>query len=181
MAEVRDWLTFMLGLCGLLTSTVLAFLVYSLSKQTNRAQIDKAITGSYGLLIEFRASHPEVLKLSRTWDSNRFTTIYTQSSQRDTQWVHYYTYAELCLSFANNVLYAWRSHLLDRSSYERHYQPLIKLLLTENEPFVSSALPESDYISSYIREFRQEQQAKGWNWHERHLRLAQSNSEPDTA
>jgi len=87
--ELRDWLTLFVGLLGVFSSAAIAYLVYTLNRQTNKAQVDKAIADSYNQAMDFRADHPNVLKHSRLWNVNRFAQIYTQAKEEDEDWVHY--------------------------------------------------------------------------------------------
>ncbi len=173
MLDVNQWLTLFVGLSGVLSSAVIAVLAYSLNRQAHRAQADRAISESYNRLVDFRTEHPEVMRLSRLWKLHRFTTIYTEASEEAESWIHYYTYVELGVSFVNAVLYGQKTHLLDRHAYEGHYEPLVKLILTEHHPFFVSLLPASPYISSYIKNFIADQERKGWSWGDRHLALVE--------
>ena len=172
MLDTNQWLTLLVGLSGVLSSVVIAVLAYSLNRQAQRAQTERAVSESYNLLMNFRSDYPEVLKLGRLWTVGCFSAIYRQATQEEKLWVSYYTYAELCLSFVNAVLYGWKSHLLDRDAYEGQYKPLIKLVLTEHDPFIRTMLPEGKYVSSYIKEFRVHLESEGWDWKTMHLALA---------
>ncbi len=172
MTDVNQWLTLLVGLSGVLSSAVIAVLAYSLNRQAQRAQMERAVSESYTQLMDFRSSHPEVMKLARSWKVEYFGAVYRQATDGERLWVFYYTYAELCLSFVNAVLYAWKSHLLDHHAFEGHYKPLIKLILTEHNPFIASMLPEGKYLSSYIKEFRTQLEKEGWDWIDMHNALA---------
>lgn len=171
MQDLKDWLTVIVALTGVLSSGVIAYLAYSLNRQAERAQTQRSISESYDRLIKFRSDHPEVLQLSQHWNDACFDLIYTQEKDEDINWVYYYTYAELCFSFINAVLSGRKSRLLDKGVYESQYKPLVKLLLTEHNPLVSSLLVNGKFISSYIKEYRYELEKAGWNWSEMHRQL----------
>jgi hypothetical protein len=113
MTGLNEWLSLFVGLMGVLSSGVIAYLAYSLNRQAQRAQTAKEISDSYAALMHFRAEHPHVLKSARHWRETCFKAIYNQTTKEDEQRVLYYTYAEFCISFCNAVLYARKSRLLD--------------------------------------------------------------------
>lgn len=168
-----EWLALLVALLGVVTSGVIGYLVYSSNRQAQHAEMQREIGHFYDKLMDFRAAHPEVLKLSRQWNESCFSRIYSQVTDEDKAWVHYYTYAELCCGFANSVLYGYKIHLLDKLAYENHYQPLIKLLLTEHYPYLMT-ITQGKYISSHIRNFMSQLEHEGWDWKAMHLRLASS-------
>jgi type II secretory pathway pseudopilin PulG len=174
MLDLKDWLTLLIAITGVLTSGIIAYLAYSLNRQAERAQTQRAINDSYNRLIAFRSEHPDALRLSQLWTEKNFDAIYAQATPEDKSWVHYYTYAELCISFINAVLYGRKSRLLDKDVYEAQYKPLIKLQLTEHDPLISGLLKSNKYVSHYIKEFRDEAEQEGWNWAEMRAQLTGS-------
>lgn len=97
--------------------------------------------------------------------------IYEEDSDNGNQWTHYYGYVELCIGYCNAVLYARKSNLIDRLSFNSQHKDLMKLLLTEHSPIIEDLCREGKYISILIRRFRQEMRDQGWNWEEQHRRL----------
>jgi len=179
MNDFRDWLTLIIAMTGVISSGVIAFLAYSLNRQAERAQTQRAISDSYKKLIDYRSQHPEVMHLSHLWKDECFERIYAQPTDENTRWVLYYTYAELCFSFISAVLYGKKSKLLDKRLFEAEYKPLVKLLLTENHPLVVALLPQAKYISLFIKEFHQELETEGWDWAAMHRELiGQGNIPP---
>lgn len=174
MKDLTDWLALMVGLMGVFSTGIIAFLAYSLNKQAERAQAQRAISESYDKLINYRSEHPEVLRLSYQWTEACFGYLYSQATDEEKKWVYYYNYAELCLNFINSVLYGRKSRLLDKGVYESQYGPLIKLLLTEHNPLISILLQNDKYISKYIKEYRQDIEKAGWQWSEMHRQLTGS-------
>jgi len=162
-------LSIVIAVLGILSTTIVGILAYNLSKQSQRATNQKAIGDLYSEMMKFRVEHPEVMKLSNQWSEVCFAMIYRQATKTERQWAIYYTYVELCLNFCNTVLYGHKTRVLDDIAYKRHYEPLVRLILTEHYPFVLSALNGS-YLSSLIREYILLVERNGWNW------LAKRNS-----
>jgi hypothetical protein len=102
-------------------SSVIAYLVFSSTRQSQRAELHREIGHLYDKAMDFRAEHPEVLRLSRHWDVNRFSAIYGQECDKDRQWVIYNTYLECCLDFCNSVIFGHELGLLDKNAYDKHY------------------------------------------------------------
>jgi hypothetical protein len=180
MTDLRDWLTLVVAITGVISSGVIAYLAYSLNRQAERAQTQRTISDSYKKLIDFRSQHPEVMQLSHRWTDECFEKIYAQPDDENIRWVFYYTYAELCFSFISAVLYGKKSNLLDSRLFEAEYKPLVKLLLTENDPLVAGLLPQAKYISTYIKEFHQELEKEGWDWSKMHRELIGQGNLPPT-
>jgi hypothetical protein len=151
---------------GVLTSALIAYLAYTLNRQSQRTAIHRSIGDLYEKLMDFRASHPEVLSLAGKWNDQCFNSIYSQASPKDKQWVIYYAFVELALSFSNTVLYGRKSRVLDGYAYENHYKPLIRLLLTEHYPFMRS-VKDGPYLSPLVKGFLTESEKEGWDWQER--------------
>ncbi len=170
---MTEWLALVVALIGVVSSGVIAYLVYGLSREAQRNQIHKEIADLYDKVLAFRAEHPVVLGLSRLWKPDCFCAIYAQESDEDKQWALYTAYVELCLSFCNAVLHGWKHHHLDRGAYQGRFKPLVKLLLTENYPLVSGMLASGKYISHYVKEIVSEwQETENWDWTKMHEDLA---------
>jgi hypothetical protein len=165
-----NWLSIAVALTGVLSSGVVGYLAFSLSKQNQRSSVQRSIEDLYEHLMEFRSLHPEVLKLSSQWSVDCFARVYRQSNAGDRQWALYYTYAELSLGFCNSVLYGRKVRALDRAVFNGYYQPLLKMVLTEHYPFLASAL-DGPYISRLVRDFVRELEKAGWNWTQRRSAL----------
>jgi type II secretory pathway pseudopilin PulG len=174
MSDMNAWLATAIAWIGVVSSGIVAYLAYSLSKQAQRSQIQQSISDLYNKMTDYRSAHPEVMALSRRWEPRYFETLYHAVSDEDRAWILYYTYAEWCISFCNAVLSARRSHLLNQHVYEGQYKPLVKLLMTENEPFIASVLSPGKYISAYMKDFRLEMEKEGWDWDQMHNELASS-------
>jgi hypothetical protein len=128
-------------------------------------------------MMDFRAEHPEVLSLSRSWTVACFERIYRQDEPRDREWAQYYTYAELCCGFVNGVLEAKESGLLRKGLFEKHYKRLVTLILTEHYPYLMSA-SQDKYLSKYIVDFLAKRAAEEWDWAEMHRVLPGPNELP---
>ncbi len=167
-------LSLVIALTGILTSAFLALLAYTLNRQSQRTAIHRSIGDLYEKLMDFRAAHPEVMSLAGVWNDTRFNAMYFQPFPKDQKWVVYYSFAELMLSFSNTVIYGRKSRALDKYAYEKHYKPLIRLLLTEHYPFIQS-VRDGAYLSPLIKEFLAESEKEGWNWQERREILTGDN------
>ncbi len=164
------FLSIAVAVLSILASTVVGVMAYNLSRQSQRASNQRAIGDLYAKMMDFRAVHPEVMKLSNKWNVNCFAALYRQATETERQWAIYYTYMELCLDFCNTVLYGHKTGALDRLAYEGHYEPLLRLILTENYPFISSSLSGS-YMSELMREYLHSVETAGWNWIEKRKSL----------
>jgi hypothetical protein len=170
-----DWLSIYIALLGTIISALLAYLSYSLDRQSQRASMQRAIEDLYDKMVEYRSVHPEALKLCNRWNENSFDSLYRQGSTEEVQWVVYYNYVELISGFSNAVLYGHKIKLLDKHAYEGHYKPLVKLLVTENYPYFLSIL-DFPYLSSLIKEFIHELKNEGWDFSEKHRKLIGASS-----
>lgn len=99
MQNSTDWIAIIVSLAGIFISSVIGFLVYLSSRQSQRAEIHREIEHSYDQLMDFRSDHPEVLAMSREWTYACFKSLYAQPSKESKSWIFYYTYVELCLGF----------------------------------------------------------------------------------
>jgi hypothetical protein len=167
---MSDWLSMVIAVTGVLTSGLLAYLAYSLNRQSARANSQRSIGILYDQLMNFRAAHPEVMRLCYQWKRENHDLIYRQATEEDREWALYYTYVEYMGGFVNAVLYGRKNRLLDRLAYDGHYEPLVKLLLTEHYPFIASSM-QNVYLSALIREYVQQAERAGWNWEEKHKAL----------
>lgn len=152
------------ALFAALSSTILAYLAYLLSKQSERSQTYRSTAEAYDRLIRFRVEHPEVLSMSHRWTPVRWDHLYRQSDELDRKWAIYYTYVELAIGFMNAVLYARSQKLLGRKVFDAEYGMLVKYLLTENYPIISGMLESGKYVSTYIRSYWQELTSSGWDF-----------------
>jgi hypothetical protein len=67
--------------------------------------------------------------------------------------------------------------MLNQHAYEGQYKPLVKLLMTENDPFIVSLLISGKYISAYMKDFRLEMENAGWDWERMHVELVGSGDQ----
>ena len=167
---MSDLLSIIIAVTGVVTSGLLAYLAYSLNRQSQRAAIHRSLGNIYEQLMRFRTEHPGVMGMSGDWTEKCFHTLYFQKGKTGHRWVVYYTYAELVLDFSNTVLYGWKSHILERRAYEQHYKPLVRLLLTEHYPFIKTAI-NGPYLSALVRDFVHEEEQRDWNWEKRRQSL----------
>jgi len=83
--------------------------------------MQRSIEDVYDKMVNYRAEHPEVMKLCYRWNNDSFDAIYRQRNAEEVQWVTYYNYVELVSGFLNAVLYGRKIKLLDQHAYEGHY------------------------------------------------------------
>jgi 4-amino-4-deoxy-L-arabinose transferase-like glycosyltransferase len=164
------WLSIYIAIIGTIISALLAYLSYTLNRQSQRASMQRSIEDLYDGMIKYRAAHPEVMKLCGRWNNDRFAAVYRQHNAKEVQWVIYYNYVELVSGFVNAVLYGRKNKLLDRHAYEGHYKPLVMLLVTEHYLYFLSIL-QGPYLSSFIKEFIFELKEQGWDLAEKHGKL----------
>jgi hypothetical protein len=174
-----NWLSIYIAIIGTILSALLAYLSYSLNRQSQRASMQRSIADLYDRMVKYRAEHPEVMNLADRWNDDRFAAIYRQRNPEEVQWVIYYNYVELVSGFLNAVLYGRKNRLLDQPAYEGHYKPLAKLLVTEHYLYFLSIL-QSPYLSSFIKEFIQALKTEGWDLAEKHKKLLGTASQPES-
>ena len=165
-----NWLSIYIAVIGTMISGILAYLSYSLNRQSQRASMQRSIEDLYDEMVGYRSEHPEVMKLCYRWNGNSFDALYRQRNAEEVQWVVYYNYAELVSGFLNAVLYGRKNRLLDQCAFEGHYKPLVKLFVTENYPYFLS-ISDAPYLSSFIREFIRDLSSEGWDFSEKHKEL----------
>ncbi len=150
-------------------SVTFSIISFFQARKSKKAAAYSQISSIYDRLISFRIEHPEVLSLSRKWDSNMMKVVYEQKNKKDKQWVTYYTFVELCIGYCNVVFNAWYGYLIDDDSFFTQYEPLARLLMTEHNPIIKDLSDEGIYISNYIKEYRKNLQGKDfWDWEGRY-------------
>jgi hypothetical protein len=179
MSIPSSWLSIYIAVIGTIISALLAYLSYSLNRQSQRASMQRSIADLYDGMVKYRTTHPEVMKLCDRWNAACFDAIYRQRDADEVQWVIYYSYVELVSGFMNAVLYGRVNKLLDRHAYEGHYKPLVKLLVTEHYLYFLSIL-QGPYLSSFIKDFIFELKEEGWDLAEKHGRLIGTVSSTDS-
>jgi hypothetical protein len=170
MSFESSWLSIYIAVIGTIVSALLAYLSYSLNRQSQRASMQRSMEELYDGMIKYRAAHPEVMKLCQGWNEACFAAIYRQKNAKELQWVTYYNYMEFVSGFLNAVLYGRKNKLLDRHAYDGHYKPLVKLLVTEHYPYFLS-VSEGPYLSVFIREFIDELKGEGWDFAGKQMKL----------
>lgn len=145
-------------------SLVIGIINWRQSHRTYQAARETRIEDLYDRLMDYRLKHPEVFALSRSWKPECITKIYSQVNESEKSWAIYIGYVELCISYCNAVLHAWKRGQLDRTVYKAQHEPLMKLLLTEHYPIVRQLTREGGFVSGSIAEFLQAMRKKGWDW-----------------
>ncbi len=124
------------------SSVIVSLIAVRRSKKNKISSIYTDISERYDNLIRFRTQHPQVLPLSRKWETRFLKSMYYPVTDEDKQWVIYFTYVELCIGYCSSVLMARANKLLDGDSYENQYLPLVRLLLTEHAPIIGGLVNE---------------------------------------
>jgi hypothetical protein len=161
-----------------LLGLILGIANHLLSRTARIAAAQKQIADLYDKLVDYRRHHPEVLPLSRQWQAGSFHRIYFDETEKGRRWALYYGYVELCLGYANAVLYARKRRLIDRLSFQAHHKPLIKLLFTEHILILDEICQSGPYVSKLVRDFRRELEAEGWDWKTQFDQLPGAAPEP---
>ncbi|MCK5055440.1 MAG: hypothetical protein KAT34_02215 [Candidatus Aminicenantes bacterium] len=144
---------------------VLVFFSFAQTRKDRKEAAFKHINNIYEKIIRFQTEHPEVLSLSRKWNTGMICRVYEQASAEDKQWAIYYTFVELCIGYCNAVLHARKRKLIDKDSYINQHEPFVKLLLRKHHPIIDDMVRERKYISHNIIDFRQNLKEKeGWDW-----------------
>ena len=78
MSIQSGWLSIYIAIIGTIISALLAYLSYSLNRQSQRASMQRSIEDLYDGMIKYRAAHPEVMKLCDRWNNDRFAAVYRQ-------------------------------------------------------------------------------------------------------
>lgn len=139
---------------------------------TNRVRASKEVANLYDQMVRFRAEHPEVLRLSRSWSDGGFLMMYRQVTQEDQAAALYCCYGEFCIGYCNAVLSS------RRWLTSKHHLPLVKLVLTENAPLVIELIREGKYISHLIQDHWRQEEKRGWNWILEHEQLVTLSVDP---
>lgn len=133
------------------------------SRRSYGSTVHARIEDLYDRLVDYRLKHPEVFRLSRSWQPACIAKIYSQSDDEEKTWVVYFGYVELCVSFCNATLHARNRGLLDSVIYRDQLEPLVKLLVTEHLPAIKQITDEG-FASKTLVQFIAEMRQRGWNW-----------------
>ncbi|MFM1814277.1 MAG: hypothetical protein RLZ98_972 [Pseudomonadota bacterium] len=162
------------SLVAALFSLAIGLLSWRLSHRTYSASRETRLEDLYDRLMDYRLKHPEVLVLSRKWQPECLTMVYSQRNPEEREWAIYMGYVELCISYCNAVLHARHQRQLDRTVYTSQHEPLIRLLLTEHYPIIRQLTREGGFVSSRISGFIEEtSRRKGWDWEAEYRQLDQ--------
>jgi len=82
--------------------------------------------------------------------------------------VRYEAYVDIGLEFCNTALGARAKGVLHKDDFGHQYQPLVRLFVAENWPFIRHALG-NPYLSAFVRREIQARQAAGFDWQAAHL------------
>ncbi|MFH0783296.1 MAG: hypothetical protein V2B20_15285 [Pseudomonadota bacterium] len=125
------------ALIAAVVSLIVSLITLQQSRKSRTAATRSEIGDHYDQLVSYRKEHPEVLALSRKWQPSFIRLVYAQNSDEERAWAIYCGYVELCMGYANAVLFGRRLNLLDAGSFKQQHKHLVKLFLTEHFPIVS--------------------------------------------
>jgi hypothetical protein len=145
-------------------------------KVSQRIQAQQEISAKYDKMVEYRLEHPEVLSLALRWRPECWDAVYNQRSDEDRGWALYYGYVELCVNYSNAVLHARSKGLLDTDVYNNEHERLIRLLLAEHFPMLSTIVRPDGYVTLYLVQHVEQLRRGGWDWKAEHQGLTKSDS-----
>lgn len=155
------------GLLAAVMSLIIGVINWRQTKRAYSATIETRIEGLYDRLMDYRLKHPEVFRLSRLWGPECLAKIYSQVDDKERQWAIYVGYVELCISYCNATLQAYRRGHLKADVYRSQHERLVRLLVTEHFPIMQQ-LTQDGFASSLIRNYIDEQRGYGWDWERRY-------------
>ena len=119
-------------------------------RASHRTLVQQDITAKYNRMVDYLLQRPEILSLARRWTGQCFGFIYDDSGPDGDSWAIYYGYVELVTFYCNAVLYAKAHRLVDLDLFESQHEPLIKLLLAEHYPILSTIIRPGGYVTKYL-------------------------------
>ena len=156
-------------------AAVLALLVSGWSvvqaRATRRVEAHRAVHELYDRMVSLKFGHPEFLICAQEWDPGKMRNVYDDTLPNHQMWAEYYTFVELCIGFANAVLQARNLNLMDKGVYQKQWERLVRLVLTEHYPIVGAFVSEGPYVSQYVCKYVSVKQSEGWDWAGQHRQL----------
>lgn len=141
-----------------------ALILWRQNRRTYGAAREARLEDMYDRLMDYRLKHPEVFKLSRQWKPECLTKIYALETEECRQWAIYIGYVELCISYCNATLHAWKRRQIDLGVYRSQHEPLVRLLITEHFPIIRPLAREGGFVSSGIASYIARLRKEGWDW-----------------
>lgn len=173
-----------LSVAGAIVSLVSAVVATTLgiwtARQTRQAQQEeayRAIHALYDKMVQYKLDNPDVMHRARHWDPSKSAMLYRSDSGEGAAWSRYCTFVELCIGFANAVLLARSRGLMSKSEYEDYWERLVRLVVAEHFPIISTYFLEGPYISEYLRDYVRRPPAADWDWLTQHARLTELTPE----
>jgi hypothetical protein len=142
-----------------------------LTRQAQQVEAYRAVHDHYDKMIQLKFTNPDFLIQARDWDTGKMKCVLDASMPQHAEWSRYYTFAELCIGFANAVLQARSRHLMGKPEYKKQWERLVRLVVTEHYPIISTFLAEGPYVSEYLCNYVKDTEQRGWNWDKEHARL----------
>ncbi|GAB4275373.1 MAG: hypothetical protein Kow0056_04820 [Coriobacteriia bacterium] len=143
------------------------------ARRAEQIESYRAIHDLYDKMVEYKFENPSFLVRARDWHRGRMSSVYDESDPEHIEWSQYYTFAELCVGFANAVLQARSRGLIGDKEFDRQWERLVRLVVAEHYPIISEFVDEGPYVSEYLREYLvTTERDRNWNWTRQHERLS---------
>jgi hypothetical protein len=164
-----DLIAVMASVVSAISTAVIGFLAFRLSRNSNRTSAERAIGDLANSLAQLRVDRPEILSMARTWDKAHWKRLYATGPESEMV-VRYYSYVEVGLEFCNTTLRAKAGRQISEQAFADHYQSLVRYFLAENWPIIGQMV-DGPYLSAFVRREISDATAVGWDWAAHHHRL----------
>jgi len=142
------------------------------TKQAQQVAAYRAVHDLYDRMVQLKFDNPDFLLQAREWKQSKMGSVYDADDLEHAEWSRYYTFVELCIGFANAVLQARSAGLMGTAEYEKQWERLVRLVVTEHYPIISGFLGEGPYVSQYLRDYINSTSLEAaWDWDKRHHTL----------
>ncbi len=169
---VMESVSVLIGVVSAMLTAVVGLLAYQLSQVSSRNAAERAIGDLANSLANYRAEHPQMLSLARSWSHSDWARLYSDEPESE-RVVLYYSYVDIGLELCNTVLKARSGRRISRRVYEDHYLPLVRYFLVENYLIIQGML-DAPYLSNLVR--RELDEGLGARWKLLHGRLVADES-----
>lgn len=143
------------------------------TRKTEQIAAYRSVHELYDKMVQLKLENPDFLVHARDWDAAKMRCVYTAEDPEHSVWSRYYTFAELCIGFCNAVLQAHECRLMGNQDYEKQWERLVRLVVTEHFPVMSGFLAEGPYLSQYLRDYIGTMESEShWDWRQQHRALS---------
>ena len=164
-----DAVSVTIGVVGVLSTVVLGLVAQRLSSTNQRYQARRTIGDLHSSMAHLRCEYPAIKTVCAHWDDLHSRRMYDDADPvAQALLVRYEAYVDIGLEFCNTALGARAKGVLHKDDFVHQYQPLVRLFVAENWPFIRHALG-NPYLSAFVRREIQARQAAGFDWQAAHL------------